>query len=111
MDSDRWVFLCSQAAKLGVPQPCMENRNPEAHIHHFYLDRSNATAANILSSEPSKPLSNRQLLTHPPRTRSFPPLERVVKMDLANLELKDYLVIGSLTGLLRTTSMQIAGYK
>lgn len=32
-------------------------------------------------------------------------------MDLANVGLKDYLVIGSLSGLLRTTSMQIAGYK
>ena len=45
MKSDRWVFLCSQVAKLGVPQPCMENRNPEAYIHHSYLDRLDAIAA------------------------------------------------------------------
>ena len=32
-------------------------------------------------------------------------------MSLANVGLKDYLIIGSLTGFLRMTSMQIAGYK
>jgi len=32
-------------------------------------------------------------------------------MSLANVGLKDYLVIGSLTGFLRMTSMQITGYK
>ena len=32
-------------------------------------------------------------------------------MDLANVGLKDYLIIGSITGFLRITSMQVAGYK
>ena len=32
-------------------------------------------------------------------------------MSLANVGLKDYLIIGSLTGFLRMTSMQITGYK
>jgi hypothetical protein len=32
-------------------------------------------------------------------------------MILANVSLKDYLIIGSLTGFLRMTSTQITGYK
>ena len=32
-------------------------------------------------------------------------------MDLANVGLKDCLIVSSLTGFLRTISMQIAGYK